>query len=74
MPGKEDVLEAKLDILIKDFQRFRHDQEEVNKELSRHSQDETNVQAAIKSTQEWHTIVGGFILSVLAYHIMKHGL
>lgn len=74
MGGKEEVLEAKLDILIEDFQRFRDDQEKMNKEIQNHSSEENAVQAAIKSTQEWHTLIGGFILSVLAYHIMKHGL
>jgi len=36
MCGKEEVLEAKLDILIEDFQRFREEQEKMNKDIQKH--------------------------------------
>lgn len=62
---KESVLEAKLDILIEDFQRFRNMQETINKELTRHSSDETAVQAKILTTLKWHTVIGGFMATAI---------
>ena len=59
------VIETKLDILIKDFQRFRDSQESVNKELSRHSSDETEVQAKILTTLKWHTAIGGAMATAI---------
>ena len=58
MSEKENILEVKMDILIDDFKRFRNDQADVNKELSRHSRDETEVQAKILTTLKWHTVIG----------------
>jgi len=74
MSDKEGVLEAKLDILISDFQRFRDEQANINKELSTHSAEENKVQASISATQKWHTVIGTFMMSVLAYHLSQHGL
>lgn len=73
MSGKEDILETKLDILIKDFQRFREEQEKANAKSSDHSKNETAVQASILTTQKWHTVIGTFMMSVLGYHIMSTG-
>lgn len=67
MSGKEDILETKLDILIVDFQRFRVDQEKVNNRISDHSVSEAKVQASILTTQRWHTVIGTFMMGVLAY-------
>jgi len=69
-----EVVSTKLDILITDFQRFRNEQDKVSKALTKHSKDETEVQAKIATTQKWHTVIGSFIVGVLGYHIMKHGL
>ncbi len=59
------VIETKLDILIEDFKRFRSDQSGVNKELSRHSMDETEVQAKILTTLKWHTLVGSAMATAI---------
>jgi hypothetical protein len=55
---KSRLLETKMDILITDFQRFRDSQEQVNKELSRHSSEEDAVQMKILTTLKWHTVIG----------------
>lgn len=62
MGENERVLETKLDILIKDFQRFRDQQENVNKELAVHSLEEDKVQAKILATLKWHSVIGGGIV------------
>lgn len=69
-----DVISTKLDILISDFQRFRDSQEDINKELLEHSKAEDKVQASIQTTQKWHTVIGSFIVGVLALHIINNGL
>ena len=62
MGENERVLETKLDILIKDFQRFRDQQEKVNKELAAHSLEEDKMQARILATLKWHSVIGGGIV------------
>ena len=62
MGENERVLETKLDILIKDFQRFRDTQETINKELGIHSLEEDKVQAKILATLKWHSVIGGGIV------------
>ena len=74
MGDKEGVLEAKLDILIEDFQRFRQEQATINRELSSHSAEENKVQAGIATTQRWHKVIGTFMMGVMAYHLSRHGL
>jgi hypothetical protein len=51
-----------MDILIKDFQRFRKSQELVNKEITLHSTEEDKVQARILTTLRWHSVIGGGIV------------
>jgi hypothetical protein len=68
------VLAAKLDILIADFQEFKKDQKETNRELRLHSVAEDKVQATIASTVKWHTIIGTFMMGIIAYHIKSHGI
>ena len=74
MGDKEEVLATKLDILIADFQEFKRDQKETNRDLRKHAVEEDKVQAGIATTVKWHTIIGSFMMSVLAYHIIAHGL
>ena len=61
------VLETKLEILIKDFQRFRDEQRDVNKELTSHGTSETEVQAKILTTLKWHTVIGSFMMGTIMY-------
>ncbi len=66
MGENERVLETKLDILIKDFQRFRDHQEGVNKDLAKHSLEEDKVQARILATLKWHSVIGGAVVLSVA--------
>lgn len=52
------VLETKLDILISDFQRFKNEQHEVNKEMAMHANKENSGMARIITTLKWHTVIG----------------
>ena len=61
------VIETKLDILINDFQRFKQGQENVNKELSNHSSDESAVQAKILTTLRWHSTIGAGMIAAIGY-------
>lgn len=68
MSGTEvKVLETKLDILIKDFQRFREGQDKVNKELGDHSSEENAVQSKILTTLRWHSIIGTGMATAIGY-------
>jgi len=62
---RNELWDIKLDILIKDFQRFRDNQEQVNKEISMHSTDEDKVQARILTTLKWHTIIGSAMTTAI---------
>jgi len=64
---EEAVIETKLNILITDFQRFRDEQRDVNKELTEHGSDETQVQAKILTTLKWHTIIGSFMMGMVMF-------
>lgn len=61
------VIETKLDILIKDFQRFRDAQGKVNEALKEHSSEENSVQSKILTTLRWHSIIGAGVVSALGY-------
>jgi len=61
------VIETKLEILISDFQSFRKEQRTVNKELTAHGSDETEVQAKILTTLKWHTVIGSFMMGTIMY-------
>lgn len=61
------VIETKLDILIKDFQRFRDAQGIVNDALKEHSSEENSVQSKILTTLRWHSIIGAGVVSALGY-------
>ena len=65
MSEKENILEVKLNILIDDFKRFRDEQAQANKDLSRHSRDETEVQAKILTTLKWHTVIGSAMATAI---------
>lgn len=66
------VMDTKLEILIKDFQRFRDDQHLVNKELMKHGNEENEVQAKILTTQKWHTVIGSFMMGAISYLMYSH--
>ena len=61
------ALLTKVDILIGDFQRFREEQRYVNRELTDHGNDETEVQAKILTTLKWHTVIGSFMMGTIMY-------
>jgi len=62
---RNELWDIKLDILIKDFQRFRDNQEQVNKEIAMHSTDEDKVQARILTTLKWHTVIGSSMATAI---------
>ncbi len=64
---EEAIIETKLGILIDDFHRFRE-------EMSKHSVQETvvqaditKVQAEILTTLKWHRVIGSFMMVTLMY-------
>ena len=61
------VLQTKLEILIDDFRDFRKEQRSVNKELTDHGSDESEVQAEILTTLKWHTVIGSFMMGTIMY-------
>ena len=61
------IIETKLEILITDFQGFRKEQRTVNKEITKHGSDETEVQAQILTTLKWHTVIGSFMMGTIMY-------
>ena len=65
--GATRVLEAKLDILIDDFQRFKKGQELVNKELSDDFSEEKTDMAKILTTLRWHSTIGAGMATVIGY-------
>lgn len=65
------ILETKLGILIDDFQMFRKEQREVNKELTTHGTSETEVQAKILTTLKWHTVIGSFMMVTIMYILFR---
>lgn len=69
----EKLIEVKMDILIKDFQRFRDMQEAMNRRIDEHSREEDKVQQQILTTQKWHTAIGTALIAVFAGHVMKSG-
>jgi uncharacterized membrane protein len=68
------VIETKLDILIKDFQRFREKQDSINEGIVRHSSEESEVQAKILTTQKWHSTIGGFMMMAIVWLVTKEML
>lgn len=64
---EEAILQTKLDILIEDFQKYKEEQREVNKMLTKHSGDESQVQARILTTLKWHTVIGSFMMATIMY-------
>lgn len=67
----EDIITTKLDILIKDFQRFRDEQVKENRKRIEHSAVEDKVQASIVTTLKWHTIVGSFMMGIVMFLVYK---
>ena len=65
------ALLTKVDILIGDFQRFREEQRYVNRELTDHGNDETEVQAKILTTLKWHTVIGSFMMGTIMYLLYR---
>ena len=65
------IVETKLNILIEDFQRFRKEQGEVNKNMATHSEEENGVQAKILTTLRWHTVIGTFMMSIIVYLVVQ---
>ncbi len=71
MGDKEDAIVAtKLDILIKDFQRFREEQNTHNESRRVHAESEDKVQASILTTQKWHTVIGTFMMGILGWVVL----
>ena len=64
MEDTNNILAAKLDILIGDFKEFKKDQKETNKDLREHAIAEDKVQASIATTVQWHTTIGSFAVVV----------
>ena len=71
MNTEHRILETKLDILIKDFQRFRTNQEQVNKDIATHANEEDAVQAKILTTLKWHSVIGSGMLVSLGVLWLK---
>ncbi len=68
MEEKELIkIETKLDILIADFQSFKIAQTKHNEARRAHAQSEDIVQASILTTQKWHTVIGGFMMTMVMY-------
>ena len=64
-----------MDILIKDFQRHRDNQELFNKEVLKHSTGEDKVQEKILTTLKWHTVIGtGMVASIAALWLRVAGI
>ena len=72
---EENILEVKMDILIKDFQRFRDSQEQVNKtltdELAKHFSDDSEIQSRILTTLKWHNAIGSSIIGAMGATVYK---
>ena len=64
------IIETKLNILITDFQRFREEQLDVNKDTKEHSSKEDEVQAKILTTLRWHTVIGAVYGAALALIVL----
>ena len=69
-----DVIKAKLDILIEDFQRFRTQDREKIKELYTEIHECKTEITVVKNTLEWHRIIVGTaivgVTSLLGYIIL----
>ena len=68
-----NILAAKLDILIGDFKEFKKDQKETNRDLREHAIAEDKVQASIATTVQWHTTIGAFaVVAFIAFGAYLH--
>jgi hypothetical protein len=62
---KSSTIEAKLNILIADFQRFRTEQNERWSRQVEHTRTEDVTQAEIRSIVRWHSYIGAFFITTM---------
>lgn len=68
----EATIAVKLDVLIEDFQRFRQEQMQHNKASINNTTEESKLQAKILTTQNWHTVIGSFMMGIIMYLLYLH--
>lgn len=59
------IVSTKLDILIDDFQRLKKEQGRKLEEIFNHNVSEDKAQSRIQETIQWHSVIGGALITVL---------